>query len=79
MQGRLAHAARLFGAASHVPDPAPPMFFRVERDSDAAAARDRLGDAAFEAAFEAAFKEGQALTTDQAIVLALHGRPRSES
>jgi hypothetical protein len=51
------------------------MFFRVERDIDAAAARDRLGDAAF----EMAFKEGQALTTDQAIVLALHGRPRSES
>ena len=69
-RGKPAQAARLFGAASHIPDPEPVMFFRVDREADAAAARSQLG----EAAFEAAFSEGQAMTTDQSIDLALGGK-----
>jgi non-specific serine/threonine protein kinase len=71
-QGRPAHAARLFGAASHVPEPSPPMFFRVDRERDAVAAQSALGDAAF----DAAFSEGQALTSEQAIDLAIRGEAR---
>ena len=69
-RGMPAEAARLFGAASHIPDPDPVEFFRVDREADVAAARSQLGDAAF----DAAFSEGQAMTTDQSIDLALRGK-----
>jgi tetratricopeptide (TPR) repeat protein len=69
-QRKPARAARLFGAASHVADPAPPMFFRVDREGDTATAREQLG----EAAFAAAFREGQVMNTAQAIALALAGK-----
>ena len=65
-----ARAACLFGAASDIREPGPRIFFRVNREADESAARNELGDAAY----DAEFAEGKAMSAEQAIAFALYPR-----
>jgi ATP/maltotriose-dependent transcriptional regulator MalT len=78
--GRASEAARLFGAAQALRQPigeflAAPL--RMDRELGMAAARIRIGDAAF----EGAWAEGWAMSMDQAVVYArsMDSRPKPKS